>query len=211
MTPNDFLFLLSGATVTLALTAWAVFFGTLLGVLIGWLRTIVPVWVNAPTGFVLDVLRSVPLIIQLVVANAFKPMVHLNVSVFTLCCIVLSTYTAAFLSEIVRGALLSVPAVTRRAARSLGMSYWQDLAHIVFPISLRVGLSSWIGLVLSVLKDSALVLWLGVIELLKSSQILVLRLQEPLEILMLTGLIYFVMSFPLSQLGMRLERRWQKQ
>src|SRR5215472_7614161 len=203
MTVNDFLFLLSGATVTLALTAWAVLFGTLLGVVVGWLRTIVPVWINAPIGFVLDVLRSVPLIIQLVVANAFKPMVHLNVSVFTLCCIVLSTYTAAFLSEIVRGALLSVPAVTRRAARSLGMSYWQDLAHIVFPISLRVGLPSWIGLVLSVLKDSALVLWLGVIELLKSSQILVLRLQEPLEILMLTGLIYFVMSFPLSQLGMR--------
>jgi polar amino acid transport system permease protein len=58
------------------------------------------------------------------------------------------------------------------------------------------------------MKDSALVLWLGLNELLKSSQILITRLQEPLFILIICGLIYFLMSFPIARLGGYLERRW---
>ncbi len=57
-------------------------------------------------------------------------------------------------------------------------------------------------------KDSALVLWLGLIELLGASQILVTRLQEPMLILMICGGIYFVLSFPIARLGGLLEKRW---
>ncbi|MNX66173.1 hypothetical protein D3C86_972580 [compost metagenome] len=58
------------------------------------------------------------------------------------------------------------------------------------------------------MKDSALVLWLGLIELLRASQILVTRLQEPLTILMICGAIYFLISFPIARFGGYLERRW---
>ena len=64
------------------------------------------------------------------------------------------------------------------------------------------------GLTLGVMKDSALVLWLGLIELLRASQILVTRLQEPLFILLICGAIYFIISFPIARLGGYLERRW---
>jgi polar amino acid transport system permease protein len=84
------------------------------------------------------------------------------------------------------------------------------MTQVVFPMALRVALPSWIGLTLSVLKDSALVLWLGIIELLRSSQILVTRLQEPMTILLITGAIYFALSFPIARLGGRLEKRWQE-
>ncbi len=60
------------------------------------------------------------------------------------------------------------------------------------------------------MKDTALVLWLGIIELLRASQILVTRLQEPLFILMIAGAIYFLMSFPIARLGDRLEARWRE-
>ena len=96
------------------------------------------------------------------------------------------------------------------AARSLGMTWGQDLTQIVFPMALRVGLPSWIGLTLGVMKDSALVMWLGIIELLRASQILVTRLQEPMFILLVTGAIYFALSFPIARLGSRLEKRWQE-
>ena len=84
------------------------------------------------------------------------------------------------------------------------------MTQIVFPMALRVGLPSWIGLTLGVMKDSALVLWLGIIELLRASQIIVTRLQEPMLILMIAGAIYFALSFPIARLGGHLERRWQE-
>ena len=83
------------------------------------------------------------------------------------------------------------------------------LKEIVFPIALRVSLPSWTGLTLGVMKDSALVLWIGVIELLRTSQVIITRIQEPLLVLSVCGLIYFVMSYPISRLGARLEAKWR--
>ena len=82
------------------------------------------------------------------------------------------------------------------------------MAAIVYPMALRVMLPSWIGLTLGVMKDTALVGWIGVIELLKSSQILITRMQnEPLFILTIAGLIYFLISFPISRSGAQLEKK----
>ena len=51
------------------------------------------------------------------------------------------------------------------------------------------------------MKDTSLVLWIGIVELLRASQVIVTRIQEPLLVLMLCGLIYFLMSYPISRLG----------
>ena len=105
--------------MTLLVTAISVVLGTILGVIFGVFRTQVgPVWA-APLTFVLDVFRSIPLLIQLVLANAFMGMVlRLQLSGFTIACGVLTLYTAAYCAEIVRGAIGAVPATTRRAAVS---------------------------------------------------------------------------------------------
>jgi His/Glu/Gln/Arg/opine family amino acid ABC transporter permease subunit len=208
-TLNDLWFMIKGAGTTLLLTFWAVLGGTLLGAAFGLARASSPWWLNAPIGFVLDIFRSVPLLIQFVLANSFKSIVGLNWGPFTVGCVVLAAYTAAYCTEIVRAGILAVPVTTRRAARSLGMTWRQDLISIVFPIALRVALPSWIGLSLGVMKDTALVLWIGIVELLRSAQIIVTRIQEPLFVLSLAGLIYFVMSFPIARLGARLEKRWR--
>jgi His/Glu/Gln/Arg/opine family amino acid ABC transporter permease subunit len=209
-TSTDFLFMLQGAGVTLALTFWAVLGGTLLGLALGVLRAVSPWWVNGPIGAVLDVFRSIPLLIQFILANSFKSIVGLDVSAFTVACVMLALYTSSYCTEIVRAGMLAVPVTTRRAARSLGLTWWQDLRYIVFPNALRVSLPSWTGLVLGVLKDTALVLWIGIVELLRASQVVVTRIQEPLLVLLLCGLIYFLMSFPISRLGARLEGRWRE-
>ncbi|PTM93412.1 amino acid ABC transporter permease [Mycoplana dimorpha] len=208
LTWGDLAFLAKGAGMTLAVTAISVAAGTVLGVICGVIRfQLGPYW-SAPLTFVLDVFRSVPLLIQLVLGNAFQSIAKLGWPPFTTSCVVLSLYTAAYCTEIVRGGMSSVPVTTRRAARSLGMTWWQDMRYIVAPLATRVSLPAWIGLALSVMKDSALVLWLGLIELLRASQILVTRLQEPLLILMICGAIYFIISFPIARLGGYLEKRW---
>lgn len=211
LTLNDLGFLMKGAGWTLLITAISVTAGTLLGVLFGVARAQTPLWVSLPIGFVLDIFRSVPLLIQLILFNAFIPILGLRSTPFIVSCLVLALYTSAYCSEIVRGGIAAVPQTTRRAARSLGLTWGQDMVEIVFPLALRVMFPSWIGLTLGVMKDTALVAWIGVIELLKSSQILTTRMpSEPLFILGLAGLIYFLISFPISRLGARLERKWRE-
>ena len=206
----DLLFMLRGAGVTLALTFWAVLGGTLLGLVLGLLRAVSPWWINAALGAVLDVFRSIPLLIQFILANSFKSIIGLNISAFEVACVMLALYTSSYCTEIVRAGVLAVPATTRRAARSLGMTWWQDLRYIVFPNALRVSLPTWTGLTLGVLKDTSLVLWIGIVELLRASQVIVTRIQEPLLVLGICGLIYFLMSFPISRLGAHLETRWRE-
>lgn len=206
---HDLLFMLRGAGVTLAITVWALAGGTLLGVGFGVLRASAAGGLNLVLGGVLDIFRSVPLLIQLVLANAFQPIIGLDWPPFTIACVVLAVYASAYCAEIVRAGVLAVPVATRRAARSLGLSWTQDLTAIVFPVALRVALPSWINLALGLMKDSALVLWIGIIELLRSSQIIVTRTQRPLLVLSIAGAIYFAISFPLARLGARLERQWR--
>lgn len=209
LTSADFIFLAKGAGMTIVVTLISVAVGTVLGIIFGVFRYQVGALWAAPLTFVLDISRSIPLLIQLVLANAFiGTILRLKMSGFTVACVVLSLYTAAFCAEIVRGGIEAVPSNTRRAARSLGLSWAQDMREIVLPLATRVALPSWIGLALGVMKDSALVYVVQVTELLKSTQILITRLQEPLLLLMICGAFYFVISFPLARFGGYLEKRW---
>ncbi|MGV1768200.1 amino acid ABC transporter permease [Rhizobium rhizogenes] len=208
---SDIVYLLQGALVTIAITAASVAIGTVLGVLFGLIRAGAPWWISGPIGGVLDIFRSVPLLIQLVLFNSFNSMFRLHWPSYTVACICLGIYAAAFCTEIVRSGVSAVPTTTRRAARSLGLTWGQEVISITLPMATRIVFPSWIGLALGVMKDTSLVLWIGIIELLRSSQIVTTRVQEPLLILTITGLIYFLMSFPIARLGARLEKRWQIQ
>jgi len=208
-TANDLQFLLQGAWVTVKLTVAAMLLGTLAGVLLGWLRATLP-RASLPLGWFLDLFRSVPLLIQFVLFNSLKSIVGLNWSAFSVGCLVLGIYAAAFCTEIVRSGILAVQPSLRRASRSLGLSYWQDLRYIVLPLATRVAFPGWLNLVLGVMKDTALVMWIGIVELLRASQTIVTRIQEPLLVLCIAGVIYYLMSWVVARLGTRLERRWQE-
>ncbi|MEO8387962.1 amino acid ABC transporter permease [Polaromonas sp.] len=208
-TGNDLLFMLEGAWVTLSLTLWAMLLGTLAGMFFGLLRTALPRF-TLPLAWFLDVFRSVPLLIQFVLFNALKSIAGLEWSAFSVGCMVLGIYSAANCTEIVRGGVLSVPANVIRAARSLGMTYSQALRYIVLPMAARVSFPGWVNLTLGVMKDTSLVLWIGIIELLRSSQTIVTRIQEPLFVLCIAGLIYYVMSWGVAWAGTRVEKRWQE-
>ena len=209
LTAPDLLYMLDGAWVTLQLTFWAILAGSFGGLLCGLLRALAP-RASLPLAWVLDVFRSVPLLIQFVLLNSLKSIVGLNISAFSVGCIVLGVYAAAYFTEIVRSGVLAVSPSVRRASRSLGLSYWQDLRYIVLPMATRVAFPGWLNLVLGVMKDTALVMWIGIVELLRASQTIVTRIQEPLLVLCIAGLIYYVMSLVVARLGARLERRWQE-
>jgi polar amino acid transport system permease protein len=206
---SDLGFLAGAAGRTLLISVIAISIGTILGCIFGWVLSVTRIAGDATLGVILDVFRSVPLIIQLILFYNFFPIIGFNVSPFVAGTIVLIFYTSALVAAVARGGIDAVPVTLRRASRSLGMSYWQDLRYIVWPVGLRAVLPSWAGVALGVLKDSALVSVLGYVELLRASQILITRTQEPFLILTVVGAFYFALSFPISRITARLERRWQ--
>lgn len=203
---TDLLILLQGAWVTLQLTFWAVLIGTVVGSLLGWLRS---VWPKAamPIGWLLDVFRSVPLLIQFVLANSLNSITGLQWPLMVIGAITLGLYCAAYCTDIVRGSLSAVSPSVRRAARSLGLTYLQELRCVSTPLAVRIGFPSWLNMMLAAMKDTAMVMWLGVTELIRASQSVITRIQEPLLVLCVVGTIYYVMSWVVAWGGARIERR----
>lgn len=207
---HDLWFLAQAAWRTLVISALSIALGTVLGVICGWLLHEGKIWATLLLAPVLDMFRSVPLIIQLVLFYNFAPIIGLNLDPFVSGVLVLTLYTAALVANVAQGGMQAVGVPMRRAARSLGMSYWQDLRYVVFPIGARAVFPSWVGVALGVMKDSALVSVLGYVELLRASQILITRTQEPLLIITIAGAFYFALSYPVSRYAAKLEQRWSQ-
>jgi len=204
---NDTSFILMGVWNTVVISLVAIILGSLLGVIVGFIRAESNKWVNFLLSSVLDILRSVPLIIQLVLFSTFVGIMGYPLEPFVAGSIILSLYTMAFMSEVFRSGFESVQKSMQIAARSLGMGYWQTLFYIRLPIGLRAVFPSWLGVALSVIKDSALVSVIGYMELLRTSDQLISRTQQPLEILIGVGIFYFIISYPLSLYGKHVERK----
>ena len=206
---SDIWFLGEAAGRTLLIAALSIPGGTVLGIFFGWVLS-VSGWAGASSlGLILDVFRSVPLVIQLILFFNFFPIIGIPLDPFQAGTVVLVFYTSALVAAVARGGIEAVEVTIRRAARSLGMTYWQDLRYIVFPIGLRAVLPSWTGVALGVLKDSALVSVIGYVELLRASQILIIRTQQPFLIFAVAGVFYFALSFPIARIMERLELKWQ--
>ncbi len=205
---NDLWFLGEAALRTLWISVLSISIGTALGVIFGWMLYEGKLVATLTVAPILDIFRSVPLIIQLVLFYNFAPIIGLNLDPFMSGVVILTIYTAALVANVARGGIEAVGAPMRRAARSLGMTYWQDLRHVVFPIGGRAVFPAWVGVALGVMKDSALVSVLGYVELLKASQILITRTQEPFLILSIAGAFYFALSYPISRYAAQLEKRW---
>jgi len=202
---GDVHFLFIGAMHTLLVSVLAGAFGTIVGIVLGWLRQASST-IRIVTAPYVDVTRSVPLIIQLILANSILAMSGAQFSTFWLSIIVLSSSMTVVTAEVVRGALSTVPYAYIRAARSLGMGYFQTLVHICAPLAVRTGLSAWIGLLLGLTRDTALVSVVGYVDFMKSAQILISRTNETLPLLMGVGLFYFVICYSVSRYSAHLHK-----
>ena len=153
-----------------------------------------------------------PLIVQFVLFNSFMAIAGLPLDPFISGILTLSVYISAYVAEVVKAGIESVPRRTSIAARGLGMTYLQDFFYVVLPIGTRAVLPSWTGLMLGLMKDTSLIAVLGATppELLRSSQIIITRIHDPLLILIGAGAFYFVMCYVIARLSGRYERRWQR-
>jgi len=117
----------------------------------------------------------------------------------------LSMYTSAVLAEIIRAGVLSLPQGQTEASRALGLSYAQSMRHVILPQALRLMVPAMMAQLTTVIKDTSLVGTIGVFELLKQGRTIYTQFFNPIEVLIIVSVIYFLICFTLSQLSRRFE------
>ena len=121
--------------------------------------------------------------------------------------ITMTLHTAAYIAEIIRGAIQNVPHGEVEAARALGMSRSQALLHIILPRATRIGLPAYSNEVILMLKASALASTITLLELTGMARKIAARTYLHEEMFLTAGLIYLLIAFVLMQ-GFKLLERW---
>jgi His/Glu/Gln/Arg/opine family amino acid ABC transporter permease subunit len=207
--------LAQGATLTLELVAIAVIAGLLLAIPLGIARASRNPYVRAlPYGYIFF-LRGTPLLVQLFLvyyglaqfdAVTKGPLWPYLRDPFFCAALTMTLHTAAYIAEILRGAIQAVPVGEVEAARALGMSKWKALFYIVLPRAARIGLPAYSNEVILMLKASALASTVTLLELTGMARTIIARTYLPVEIFFAAGMFYLAMSFVLVQGFKVLER-----
>ena len=155
-----------------------------------------------------EVFRGTPVLLQLYVLYfGLAPVLKLDA--ITASILGLGLNYAAYEAEVYRGAMLAIPRGQLEAASALGLGPWQTLRHVMLPQAARTALPAVTNDFVSLLKDSSLVSMLTVVELTKRMTITAVEIRSWLVPGLLCAALYFAMSFPLSRLSRRLEKRLQ--
>ena len=189
--------LLRGTLTTLELALVSFVAGTALGLAITAARTLGGRDANLLLGFVVDVVRGSPLLVQLLVIYLGASALGLSLGPFTAAVVGLSVNAAAYLSEIFRGGIGSVAHGQTEAGLAVGLSPAQVLGEVVLPQSLPVIVPAMMGFFL---KDTSLAYVLGLLELTRVGKNVMDRTFQPFEMLLVVAAIYFLLCFPLAQL-----------
>ncbi len=204
--------LAQGATLTLELVAIAVIAGLILAIPLGIARASRHWPVRTLPYAYIFFFRGTPLLVQLflvyyglaqfdaVRASSLWPYLR---DPFWCAVITMTLHTAAYIAEILRGAIQAVPPGEVEAARALGMSKWKALFYIILPRAARIGLPAYSNEVILMLKASALASTVTLLELTGMARTIIARTYMPVEIFFAAGLFYLVMAFVLVQ-GFRL-------
>ncbi|MCY7278036.1 MAG: amino acid ABC transporter permease [Phormidesmis sp. CAN_BIN44] len=207
----DLPFILSGVPQTLLFTFSSVFFGLLLGTLLSLFKisVIKPLYWFAVAYT--SVFRGTPLLLQLsLVYFATPQLTGYNIDALQAGVFTFSLNSAAYMSETIRAGIQAVDKGQTEAALTLGVPYPQLMWDIVLPQALKNILPALVNETISLLKDSSLVSTIGVVEILRSAQIVGANKYIYFEPLLLAGLIYYILVMGLTYTASILERRLRR-
>jgi polar amino acid transport system permease protein len=200
--------LMKGLLITLELSAFALLFSIPVGILIGLCRVSKNRILSSAAVSYVEFIRGVPLLVLLMwmyfVLGRF-----LKLGPFWSGVAALGIFSAAFIAEIVRAGIQAVPRGQMEAARSSGMTHIQAMRFIILPQAFRKVLPPMASQFITLIKDSSLVSVISVIDLTQVAKNLVATSFKALEVWTSIAIIYFCITFLLSQLINLLERRYR--
>lgn len=206
-TANEILYLMSAAQWTIALTAIAFVGGGILGLLIMLLRVSGSRALSVPAMLYIQFVQGTPLLGQLFLFYFGLGLLGFRVNPWVAAGAALILNTSAFLAEIWRGSVQSIPRAQWEGSGSLGLSFLQQIRYVILPQSVRIAIPPTVGFLVQVIKSTSLASVIGFIELTRASQIVNAATFRPFLIYLLVGAIYFALCYPLTVAGRRLEAK----
>ena len=201
-------YILEGTLVTILLVVGALSLGFCLGVPMAVAQVYGPKPVSRLVGFYVWFFRGVPVLLLLFLFYyGLFGLIGLEIGTIGASCIVLGMTSAAYQSQIFRGAIQSLPAGQLKAGRALGMRDSQSILHIILPQALRLSIPGWSNEHSILLKDSAMCFALGTPEIMARTHFVASRTYEHLPLYITAGLIYFAITMAGVTLLRRLERK----
>jgi polar amino acid transport system permease protein len=211
---NDFSFWVILSNLLLA-TRWTVLLslvafvcGGLVGLTLLFARVSKVPWLEATTRYYIEFFQGTPLLMQLFLFFFGVALLGIEVSPWLAASLALTLWTSAFLTEIWRGCVESLPKGQWEAGDTLALSYVEQMRYVILPQALRIAIPPTVGFSVQVIKGTALASIIGFVDLTKAGTMLNNATFRPFLVYSLVALIYFALCFPLSWYAHRLERQY---
>ena len=200
--------LMRGVWYTVYLTVGGLFFGFLLGVTAGLMKLARPWLARKISGAYVEFIRGTPMLVQAMFLYYGVPMaVGLRIPPLIAGVIVIAVNSGAYIAEIVRGAIQSINIGQTEAGRSIGLTRAQTMRYIIWPQAFRRMIPPLGNQFIISLKDTSLLMVIGVGELLRTGQEIVAVNFRAFEVYMAVAIVYLAMTMSIAKALRMLENR----
>lgn len=199
---------LKSMQLTLLIAVISISFGFIGGILIGMGRISRNRLIYGLSTVYVEAFRGTPLLIQIFLVYLGLPQLGIYVSSPLVAgLLALSLNSAAYQAEIFRGGVQAISVGQIEAARSLGLTYNQGLFSVVIPQAIRNALPPYTNEFITMIKDSSLVMTIGVIELTLRGKLISAHTGQSIPVLIFVALLYFIMTFSTSRIMKVVEKK----
>lgn len=200
-----------GALMTIQVLLMAAVLSFVLGIILGILscnRLRIP-FLSAAAEGISFIARGIPFFVQLLIVYFVLPdLLGFNLDPFAASVISLGVCSSGYVAQLVRGALNAIAISQWETAFALGYNTWQTLKRIVLPQTLRLLLPSLNNELDALLKSTAVISSIGLLELTRAGMNLVSREMEPIPIYLSLAFLYLCMSAVLNLMTKKIEKRF---
>jgi len=209
---------LGGLALTFYVAFIAIIFSFVFGSILGIARYSDIKIIKIPATIYIELFRALPLIMIIFWVFFAIPIVggaifetKIAVSALISAIISFTLFESAYIAEIVRAGLKSIPKGQFEAAKTLGMNPFQTFTLIILPQAYRRMIPAIVSQFVSLFKDTSLIYVIGVIEFFRAATIVNNRIYLSFEILSFVAIVYFMCAFTLSKIAGQLEKKVEKQ
>ncbi|AKO53391.1 amino acid ABC transporter permease [Marinobacter psychrophilus] len=194
-----------GLQWTLGLSLLAFVLGGTMGLLILFARMSGSVTLRTFAKVYIELFQGTPLLMQLFMLFFGISLMGLDISPLLAAALGLTLFTSAFLAEIWRGCVQSIPEGQWEATDSLAFSYWEQMRYVILPQAFRIAIPPTVGFSVQVVKGTSVASIIGFAELTKTGTMIANATFDPFTVFGLVALGYFALCWPLSLFARRLE------
>ena len=199
-------YILGGVWVTLAVVVGALVMGLIMGIVLSVTQVYGNRFLRRIVGIYVWFFRGIPLLVLLFLFYfGLLAALQIEMSPFAVSIIVLGLISAAYQSQIVRGAILSIPEGQLKAARAIGMSDAKAIVFVILPQAFRLAIPGWTNEYTIIMKDSAVTYALGVTEILTRARHVAERTYQHFWVYILAGFIFLALTYIGTKLFQMLE------